>query len=124
MADRDSGGRFTGGDGRKPQAAPFDLAAALRRLFAQAERAGDYSGAASVARVISTLESNTTAPTTPDPDPLPPLELWTVDEKLRLRECVRLVRQLKREVRERLAAESGAGRSEGSNAPTTDSAGT
>ncbi len=117
MANRDAGGRFSGGDGRKPQA-EFDLAVALRRLFSQAEKAGDYAGAASVARVISSLESNAT-PTKPDPDPTPPLELWTYEEKLRLRELVQSVRQLKKEVQERLAA---AGRSEGSNEPTTDSA--
>jgi hypothetical protein len=120
MADRDSGGRFTGGDGRKPQP-QFDLRAALRRLFVQAEKAGDYSGAASVARAISAHESNAPAPPAPDPDPMPPLDLWTVDEKLRLREFVQSVKQLKKEVQERLAA---AGRSEGTDEQTKDSAGT
>ena len=67
MSTRNSSGRFTGSGSNSS----FDLAKSLRGLFRAAEKAGDFTGAASIARVIKDVgppdaESRTTTDDFPD----------------------------------------------------------
>jgi hypothetical protein len=106
MTRRNQAGRFTGNNNAVPPS--FDLGESLRRLFIAAEKAGDFSGASSVARVIASLSASAAdgSVAAGEDENRVPIEAMTPAERLRLRELLLAFRQLKSEVRDRIGSSS------------------
>ncbi len=105
---RDKSGRFASTTARESEPR-FDLLASLQRLFTTAERAGDYAGCASLARVISDLERRGETPAQHAADAREAdvlVEEMTDEEREQARGLLGQLRELKERVRTRLSGRS------------------
>jgi hypothetical protein len=99
--ERDDRGRLTGrrlpDQPSSPQAA-FNLLESLRSMFQQAERAGDYSGASTIARTIASLGASIASEAFPLPPDWVSLCQWTPEERTELRTHLAAVGELRARV--------------------------
>jgi hypothetical protein len=89
---------------RPAPAGPFDLVASLRELYEQASKAGEFTSAASIARVLAQQQANQPAEKPLRANARVPLDLWTPEELTDLRSIIAANKELHDRVTARHAA--------------------
>ena len=102
--DRNQSGRFTGSSTTRPRpaAADFDLLASLRTLFRTAEKAADFTGAASIARVLRDMDEGDQGR---DEDVVLKADDMTLEERQEVRDLLLGYQLLRNRVLKRLGRE-------------------